>query len=103
MAGARSLTVVLRVVGGAHYADRTSAQIPAYRFPAQCSPDRTNGQVSDSGMTGLRVRQLKPRAAPELAPVQPMALAAPSQHPDPLQLHLAPNSVESGLAVMKSE
>src|SRR5437870_7038605 len=34
---------------------------------------------SDSRMTGLRVGQLEPRAAPEIAPVQPMSLAASAQ------------------------
>src|SRR5438552_19143740 len=55
---------------------------------------------SDSGMTKLRVRQLEPCAAPEIAPVQPMSLAAAAQHSNPLQLDFTPNDVKSWLAVV---
>ncbi|MBI2835624.1 MAG: transposase [Acidobacteria bacterium] len=44
-----------------------------------------------------------PRATQEVAPVQPVALAASAQHSNPLQLNLAPNVVEFRLAVMQSE
>ena len=55
---------------------------------------------SDSGMTKLRVRQLEPCAAPAIAPVQPMSLAAAAQHSNPLQLDFTPNDVKSWLAVV---
>src|SRR5712691_11174783 len=65
---------------------------------------RTYGQTSSNGrMTGCRVRQLEPRTTQEVAPVQPVALAASAQHSNPLQLHLAPNVVEFWLTVMQSE
>src|SRR5262249_7768383 len=71
------------------------SQIRACRFPAPGSPGRPHGQRRlDSRMTRLRVRQLEPRAAQEIAPVQPMTLAASAQYPNPLPLNLAPNIVE---------
>src|SRR5713101_6382270 len=82
---------------------RPPTQNPACRFPAPGSPGRTYGQTSDSRMTGVRVRQLEPRATQEVAPVQPVTLAASAQHSNPLQLHLAPNVVEFWLTVMQSE
>src|SRR5262249_52648801 len=54
-------------------------------------------------MTRLRIRELKPRAAQEVAPVQPVTLVASAQHSDPLPLNLTPNVVEFRLAVMQSE
>src|SRR5688572_11796074 len=83
---------------------RPPTQNPACRFPAPGSPGRPHDQApSDGRMTGLRVRQLEPGATQEVAPVQPVALAASAQHSNPLQLNLAPNVVEFRLAVMQSE
>src|SRR5215510_8245045 len=79
-------------------------QNPACRFPAPGSPGRTHDQSpSDGRMTSFRVRQLEPRATQEVAPVQPVTLAASAQHSDPLQLNLASDVVEFRLAVMQSE
>jgi hypothetical protein len=54
-------------------------------------------------MTEFRVRQFEPRAVHEVAPEQPMSLAASAQYSDPLQLNLAPNHVEFRLAVVQPE
>ena len=83
---------------------RPPTQNPACRFPAPGSPGRTHGQASsDSRMTGLRVGQFEPRAVQEVAPEQPVTLAASAQNADPLQLYLVPYRIESRLAVMQSE
>src|SRR5262249_55556652 len=79
-------------------------QNPACRFPAPGSPGRTHSRASsDRRMTEFRVRQFKPRAVHEVAPEQPMSLAASAQYSDPLQLYLAPNHVEFRLAVVQPE
>src|SRR5712691_11587003 len=82
---------------------RPPTQNPACRFPAPGFPVRTYGQTSDIRVTRFRVRQLERRATQEVAPVQPVTLAASAQHSNPLQLHLAPNVVEFWLTVMQSE
>jgi hypothetical protein len=83
---------------------RPPTQNPACSFPAPGSPDRTHGQTSsDSRMTGVRVRKLEPGTSLEVAPEQPVPLAASAQYPDPLQLYLVSYRVESQLAVVQSE
>src|SRR5713101_4759288 len=72
-------------------------------FPHRAPQVALATRPSDSRMTGHRVWQLEPRAAPEIAPVQPMSLAASAQHSDPLQLDLMPDGIEFWLAVMEPE
>ena len=59
--------------------------------------------TSDSRMTSFRVRQFEPRTALEIAPVQPVSLAAPTQHSNPLQLNLVPNDIEFWFAMRESK
>jgi len=83
---------------------RPPTQNPACSFPAPGSPGRTHSQaLLDGRMTSLRVRQFEPRAVREVAPEQPVPLAASAQYTDPLQLNLVPYRVESPFAVVQSE